>query len=132
MWVNALVDYIILHCMNFNDEFSTLAAHALHRELRKKGTQCDCFNLPKSDNYGHNIAFSLFDLNRFCTQLICIDFPSAFVRHERKVLIQTCELPTAEEYSVGVNVVLNRVTSLIDVRNDEFDNAIQMCMEKLL
>lgn len=97
------MNIIILRSICFDDEYEPLLITQLCDAYRSKGDVVTVYNMPACDNTEHWAGFALCDYSPFGDILICIDFPTALIRHKNKRIILSKSLPCGNEFMKAIS-----------------------------
>lgn len=128
-----MVNYIILHCCDFDDDGHQDFLEQLNTELCDMHYTVELYNLPKSNQRCHWAAFALYDYSRYCDCLVCVDYPAAFAEHKRKkVIIQFTNTSRNTEFTDAIMTAKEEAYRVIDANGMDEKALLEACMEALI
>lgn len=129
-----MVDYIIIHRMDFDDDGHTIILNRLSDRLRSEGRKVEIFSLPKTNNLESWMAFALYDCTRLCRCLVCIDFPAAFACHKNnKVIFRLSKYKIDKSFEEAIVVAEKEARCVCDFTNYDkekcvYDNMLEVLL----
>ena len=94
---------LILRSIIFDDEIQPELINRLTEGYEAIGHTVFVYNMPACDSLEHWAGFAILDNTRNTDILICLDFPTALIKHPRKRIVLTKPLPKDDIFKLAIN-----------------------------
>jgi hypothetical protein len=96
------MNVLMLQSVLFEDEFSSDFVTMLKNAYQSQGCKVFVYNMPAYDDADHWAGYAILDNSNNADMLVCLDFPTALIKHPRKRVILTKQPPENDSFEQAI------------------------------
>ena len=94
---------LILRSIVFDDEIESELINRVMTCYKELGHEVFLYNMPACENVEHWAGYALLDNSSNADLMICVDFPTALIKHKHKRIILSKPLPIDKQFRQAID-----------------------------